>query len=285
MLRVGDQWHLGYVAIDHNSKDDNDCYLCYASSKDGVNWGKPSLGIYSYNGNTDNHILLFGFILESYIYDEKEPYDQRFKGVGVHQNMSGGPGWVYGATSPDGIHWKALDEPLLKKNSDTGNICLHDGYFYRLYVRMWSGGDFKGHRMVGYTESCTFGDFPDPVVILDADKDDKDGLQFYNSATSKLKNNMYLMFPSGLFTKDGIVLVYEAFSRDGKTFDRLGHNPLLDLGKGFDKTSIYVSSGALHGETSGTFWINYTGLSKSHEDTSPSFREGGVGRFLLKVDD
>ena len=104
-----------------------------------------------------------------------------------------------------------IDEPLLKKNSDTATICIHDGDIYRLYVRMWSGGDFQGCRMVGYTESATFGRFPDPVEILRADKDDRSDMQFYNSATAKLKDNLYLMFPSGFFTKDGTVLVYAAY--------------------------------------------------------------------------
>ena len=288
VLRIGDQWHLWYVAFDHNYKTDNDCYLCYARSKDGVHWEKPSLGIYSYKGNTDNNILMFGFNLCSFIYDEKAPPEQRFKGVGARQHGVGyGPWWVYGATSPDGIRWKALDEPLLKKNSDTGNICFRDGDIYRLYVRMWSGGDFKGNRVVGYTESPTFGDFPDPVVILSADKDDPGDMQFYNSATTKLKDNLYLMFPSGLFTKDETVLVFAAFSRDGKQFFRLGRTPLLGFGKGFDSMGIYVSAGAVPGEKPGTYWIYYGGTARTHAaiSTNTLHYDGGIGRFLLKVVD
>ena len=67
VLKIGDQWNLWYVAFDHNSKNDNDCYLCYARSKDGVHWEKPSLGIYSYNGSTDNNILSYGFNLASFL--------------------------------------------------------------------------------------------------------------------------------------------------------------------------------------------------------------------------
>ena len=47
------------------------------------------------------------------------------------------------------------------------------------------------------------------------------------------------MLPSGFFTKSRTMLVYAAFSRGGKQFQRLGRNPLLDLGKGFDRKGIY----------------------------------------------
>ena len=32
--------------------------VCYAESKDGLHWEKPSLGICEYNGSTDNNIIL-----------------------------------------------------------------------------------------------------------------------------------------------------------------------------------------------------------------------------------
>jgi hypothetical protein len=293
VVRIGNQWHLWYVAFDHGYRSDNDCYFCYARSKDGVHWEKPSLGIYSYKGSTDNNILLFGFNFCSFIFDEKAPPAQRFKAVGASERktagspvLDGGPWWIYGATSPDGIRWTVLDEPLLKKNSDTGNICLRDGNVYRLYLRMWSGGDFSGVRMVGYAESATFGKFPDPVEVLRADKDDRNDMQFYNSATTKLKDNLYLMFPSGFFTKDGTVLVYAAFSRDGKQFSRVGHTPLLGLGKGFDKKGIYVATGAIPATKPGTYWIYYGGTGVLHDATPTSHHfNGGVGRFLLNVVD
>jgi hypothetical protein len=284
VLRIGDQWHLWYGAYDHDYRSDSDCYFCYARSKDGVHWEKPSLGIYSYKGNTDNNILMFGFQGFSFIVDAKAPPAERFKTVGTR--LVGSQWWVYGATSPDGIRWKAIDEPLLKKNSDTWNVCIHDGDIYRLYVRMWSGpGTFGGYRQVGYTESATFGRFPDPVVILSPDKADRSDMHFYNSATTKLKDNLYLMFPSCYFQKTETVTVCAAFSRDGKQFCRLGRTPLLGLGKGFDKTCIYVAAGATPGENPGTYWVYYGGTAVPHDDNRPSKvrSDGGLGRFLLKV--
>ncbi|MCK4818091.1 hypothetical protein KA005_20140, partial [bacterium] len=104
---------------------------------------------------------------------------------------------------------------------------------------------------------------------------------------TKLKDNLYLMFPSGLFTKDGTVLVYAAFSRNGKHFFRLGRTPLLGLGKGFDNAGIYVSAGAIPGEKPGTYWIYYGGTALPHNDaiSTDIYYNGGIGRFLLNVAD
>ena len=293
VLKIGDQWHMWYVACDKDYRTDNDGHFCYARSKDGVHWEKPSLGICSYKGNKQNNILMSGFNFCSFIYDEKAPPAERFRAVGASERKTGsspvrdgGPWWIFGATSPDGIRWKVIEEPLLKKNSDTGNICFRDGDIYRLYVRMWSGGDFNGCRVVGYSESAKFGSFSDPVEILRAGEGDRSDMEFYNSATTKLKDNLYLMFPSGFFTKDGTVIVYAACSRDGKRFQRLGRTPLLGPGKGFDNTCIYVAAGATPGEKPGTYWIYYGGSSVSH-DAKPAniHHDGGIGRFLLKVVD
>jgi hypothetical protein len=286
VLRIGDRWHMWCSSCDHNYRDDNDCYSCYARSKDGIHWDKPSLGMYAYHGSKDNNILGFGTHSFTVFYDKKALPVERFKGIGVRLNKNTRGGWwVYGATSPDGLHWKWSDKPLLNKNSDTANVCFHDGRVYRLYVRMWSGGLYAGYRIVGYTESDTFGAFPDPKVILKPDKQDPVDFHLYNSAAMKLRDDMYLMLPSGFFTKSGKVLVYAAFSRDGKGFGRLGRTPLLDVGKGFDKMGIYVGAGTIPAEKPGTYWVYYLGTALSHDGNVPSkaHYDGGIGRFLLKV--
>lgn len=286
VVRIGNDWHLWYDSYDHNYRDDNDCYSCYARSKDGVHWEKPSLGIYSYQGNKDNNILGFGTHGFTVSYDEKAPPAERFKAVGVRHPADSSKWLVYGATSTDGIHWKWHPKPLLKKNADTANICIRDGDIYRLYVRMWTGSKpFSGQRIIGYSESTRFADFSDPVAILAADKDDPPNTQFYNSATAKLSDGLFLMFPSGL-QPNGTLPVYTACSRDGKKFHRLAaRTPLLKPGKGFDNKGIYVGRGAVPGEKPNTYWFYYLGTSVAHDDNLPTkvHGVGGIGRFLLKI--
>jgi hypothetical protein len=285
VLRIGQQWHMWYSSCDRNYRDDRDSYLCYARSDDGLHWTKPDLGIYSYKGSKANNVLCFGTHGITVFLDEQTPADERFKAVGVRMDQARGTWCIYGAVSSDGIHWRWRKEPLLPKNSDTANVCFHDGGVYRLYVRMWTGpGTYGGYRIVGYTESATFGAFSAPKVILKPDKQDPVDFHLYNSAAMKLRDDMYLMLPSGFFTKSGKVLVYAAFSRDGKCFQRLGRTPLLDVGKGFDKMGIYVGAGAIPAEKPGTYWVYYLGTALSHDVKPADSRfDGGIGRFLLKV--
>ena len=143
------------------------------------------LGIYTYQGSKNNNILGFGTHGVTVFLDSRAPRIERFKAVGVRQH-AGCQWWVYGGTSADGLHWKWRDEPLLKKNADTANVCIRDGDVYRLYLRMWSGpAAFTGQRIIGYTESTRFGSFRDPTAILGTDKDDPAKAQFYNPAAAR----------------------------------------------------------------------------------------------------
>lgn len=284
VLRIEDKWHMWYYAADHTYKKDDDGSFCYASSSNGVDWTKPSLGIVEYNGNMDNNILAGKCCFCSVFLDEKAPISERFKALSLRLVKSAW--WIYGGTSHDGLHWTWNDEPLLAKNADSANVCIKDGDVYRLYARMWSGPRiYSGYRLVGYSESRTFGDFPDPQPILAPDENDPVDFHLYNPATAKIHDDLYWMLPSGFFTKTGKVLIYAALSRNGKQFERLERKPLLELGTGFDNMGMYAGPGAIASEQPGAYWVYYIGTSVGHDDTKPEdvHYDGGIGRFLLEV--
>jgi len=288
VLRVGKQWHLWYESFDQKYKLDSDGYLCYARSKDGVKWERPRLGLVEYGGNRDNNILISGpaqgGIAGSNVFiDEQADPSERFKIVFIRHVNGQWP--VFGGTSPDGIHWKLHEKPLYGKNSDTQIACFRDGSLYRLYVRTWSSGLYQGTRLVGYSESPTFGNFADAANILKPDAQDPKDLHFYNSAASKLRDDLYVLFPSGFTTGDDVSRVHFAVSRNGKDFERPVRGPVLDLGKGFDSQGLYVGPGAVPGDKPGTWWFYYVGTRVKHGDNVPgkAKKDGGYGRFLLKV--
>ena len=293
VLRVDGQWRMWYDAFDHTYHNDNDAYFCYATSRDGVHWERPNLGLVEYGGSKDNNILndgpkAGGMSGATIFLDEKAPAEGRYKYVLARgKKMPGsGFGWyVYGATSPDGIHWQMPPVPLLMKNSDTQTVVIRDGDLYRMYVRMWSEGVFKGKRTVGYCESRTFGNFPDPVQILAPDALDPKDMHFYNSAATKLQEDLYVMFPSGFYTGDQTVRPHLAVSRDGKTFERVSRDVALPLGAAgtFDSKSIYVMPGAIPGDKPNTYWFYYAGYDIGHNG-EPKY-SGGYGRFLLTVEE
>ena len=290
VIRDGKVWHMWYEAYDHNYKTDADGYLCYARSTDGVDWEKPSLGQVEYGGNRDNNIVIAGSPIggvhgHTVFIDPKASAMERFKLVFTkwinHE-------WqVYGGSSPDGIRWTLIGKPLLVRNSDTQTVCFRDGDLYRLYVRMWSKGLFAGQRLVGYTESGTFGDFPEPTMVLSPDEDAPPETNLYNSAATKLKDTVYVMFPSVYDAKTGVVVPHLAVSADGHSWERTGREPKLALGRAFDSKSIYVGPGAVPGDKPDTWWLYYVGFATGHDDTYESRvqRLGGSGRFLLVLED
>ncbi len=286
-------WHLWYSAYDKTYRNDNDALLCYASSDDGLHWTRPSLGLVEYEGSRDNNILFDarkggGLHGQCVFLDPGAPPAERYKMVFIREPLGYGGWFVHGAVSADGLRWTILPEPLLKKNSDTQQVCFWDRDRYRLYVRMWSGsstGIYDGKRQVGYSESKTFGAFPDPKVILEPDAQDPADLHFYNSAASRLRDDLYVLFPSAYHTSDHLVRPHLVMSRDGRTVERIGRSPVLPFGKegAFDSKSIYVQPGAVPGDKLNTWWVYYIGFKLGHEDKMNY--AGGCGRFLLEITD
>ena len=290
VIRDATGWHMWYHAYDQSYTDNNDAYLCYAFSKDGVAYTRPELGLVEYAGSKNNNILIDGRATGglhggTVFLDPQAPQAERYKLVFTRgEQLDGSLAWVVrGAVSADGLRWQMLPEPLLEKNSDTQTVCFRDGDVYRLYTRMWSGDFFTGKRQVGYCESRTFSAFPDPEVIFAATPQDPADLHFYNSAATKLRDDLYVIFPSAFFTGDQTVRPYLAASRDGRRFERVGSQEFLALGAkdSFDSKSIYVVPGAVPGDKPGTWWMYYIGLNIGHDGKQN--RAGGYGRFLLEA--
>jgi hypothetical protein len=282
VLRDGNNWRMWYIAFDHNYKTDDDYYVCYATSTDGVQWDRPKLGIVNYNGSKDNNIIAKGEFGNAVFVDPQADASERYKVVYIKPH--GAEWWIYGGVSGDGIHWKAMDAPLLKKNSDTDNVCIADNGVYRLYVRMWTEGLYKGKRAIGYTQSNKFGAFPDPQIILQPNRGDPPDAHYYNSAATKLRDGLYVMVPSIFTTSDGHVRPSLFLSQNGSNFFPVGNAPLVGLGTGFDNTTMYVAPG-VPADAADEYWFYYCGNDVKHDENNPKTTHfaGGVGRFKLKV--
>ena len=289
VIREGDRWRMWYEAYDHTYRNDADGYLCYAESRDGVHWEKPDLSLAEVNGSRANNVLISGRETggvhgHTVLLDASAPPAERLKIV--FTKWVAGQWQVFGGTSADGFYWRLSDHPLLAANSDTQTVCFRDGGCYRLYVRMWSRGDFAGKRIVGHTESPTFDAFPAPEVILRPHHWDPPDLHFYSSAAGKLRNGLYVMFPSAFYTGEDVVRAHAAWGTDGRTFHRLGREPLLDVGSGFDSMGLYVAPGAIPADDPNTYWCYYVGTDVGHDRNVPATAHyaGGIGRFLLRVE-
>ena len=139
-------------------------YTCLAESTDGVQFTRPELGLFEFQGSRKNNIIWHGSPSHNFTpFRDDNPSaseDQRYKAIGYHPK-GGGLG-AFG--SPDGIHWRLLaEEPIITEGAfDSQNLAFWDPLrgVYVDFHRGFRGARF-GHRMLGYRDimTCVSEDF------------------------------------------------------------------------------------------------------------------------------
>jgi hypothetical protein len=102
VLHVDGEYRMWYAANTH---------ICYAVSRDGLNWEKPNLGLAEYNGSKANNIVtidgepLVG--MNSFVLHEPEDPDPERRFKLLWEDAIPGVSWpVFVAVSRDGVRWK-----------------------------------------------------------------------------------------------------------------------------------------------------------------------------------
>ncbi len=221
-------------------------HLCYAESKDGLTWEKPNLKLFEYAGSRDNNIVFRGdmngstrgwhggsvFVDPSSIEErykmiylgiitdkEWEQFAKKYPGeadtmarrrdVGGYRVVTA----VFGAVSPDGIHWKSLPEPLMIQHADTLNTCYYDvdRKQYVATIRMWqvdqTAPEFAketsdrwidvGRRSIGQAVSTDFRHFSKPRIVVGTGADMHPSHVWYLNCKTTLPGcpDNHVMFP------------------------------------------------------------------------------------------
>lgn len=159
-------------------------FVCYAESKDGIHWERPSLGICEWNGSTDNNIILRsvdkpeagGFFDNFFVFIDTNPEcpsEKRYKATAYMNYYKLG---TY--SSADGIHFTLEGILDMPGRFDTLNVCWWDEKIkkYVAYVRDFHdipGDDLNaGIRDVRRTESEDFIHWTIPELITFRDTED-----------------------------------------------------------------------------------------------------------------
>jgi len=266
----GTTYHMWYHAMDMVQWDTghtNGC-VCYATSKDGIQWRKPNIGLVDYKGSCNNNIVFghgangvtVGQDAGMVFLDPTAPPDQRFRlvcrlgpeGQGMRIFSSGG-----------GIHWQLTHPSVIsarpeekRSHLDSQNVIFWDDALKEYVAYVWyNRPEQRGRaRSISRGESDHLGGFPVvqdmPVVFQPDDQDLKeDGLpavDFYVSAAIKYPwaDNAYFMFPTAYYHYSGRLAEFAkeapanagpldtqfAASRDGITWERYDRRPFVPLG-------------------------------------------------------
>ncbi len=143
---------------------------CIAESKDGIHWEKPGLKLYEINGSFYNNVILANEAPASHNFSPFLDNNPDAKPDQLYKALAGeGKNGLVAYASPDGIHWKKLqDDGVFKKGIfDSQNVSFwsESEKCYVCYFRAWTGKGYSGFRSVGRTTSTDFVHWSEPVAM------------------------------------------------------------------------------------------------------------------------
>ena len=301
-------------------------YVCYAESDDGFTWERPELGLVEYEGSTQNNIITAGGThhLHSLFVDPIAPPEERYKAIApagqyyrdgkldpdldskkakellIALDLGGvAPEErrkkieirqsVKAAVSPDGIHWKDLDEPILDVGAtqlDTHNLCTYDPYTgkYVAYLR----GHLERRRLVRRAEGRDFRHLEEPRYCLMPDSQDPIDDDIYNPCYCPYPGRqLYLMFPSFYHRIESTVDIQLAVSHDSYNWHRPERKAIIDLSyEGGEYGTIYAAPN-LVALDSGEWRLPFVGSRRRHDflDRGVAYPEEGEMRWACWGED
>ncbi len=272
VLRDGDVYRMyyrGYVKPPGYSWE-KDLGVCYAESRDGIRWEKPPLGLFDWNGSTENNIVWKGGQMAPFI-DARPgiPPQQRYKA------LAGNKPTVMLA-SPDGIIWRIMHETPLPM----GIAIYHpekDVYIALVRVNQRP----RGHLGMAYSESADLRVWSDPVP-LDFGDGPPENLYFNAPLPYFRAPHIHLGFPMRLTYLDPALQdgedrtdVVLLFSRDGRQYSRRHRDAFLSPGpdeRNWVRHANMMAWGILPaGETEMSMYVDDRGA-------------GGLRRLALRTD-
>jgi hypothetical protein len=247
--------------------------LCYATSKDGLQWDRPNLGLVEYAGSKDNNLLplVSHGRMHNYaglVKDDRDPDPaRRYKAVAWYPKDAQGEFGVGVYFSPDGLHWTpSRFNPVVKGTSDVHTLLGWDERIgkYVAYLRPGLAQNLvppAGQglmRIIGYSTSEDFEHWTPIEPALVPDSVDPVDTQFYGMPVVRYAG-FYLGFPWVFRTNQLTHVPQLAFGRDGRNFQRTPlRGDFIPLGPqgAFDDGNVWSVQPVVH---AGKVWIYYTG--------------------------
>lgn len=269
----------------YHPRDDRRCAVAYAQSKDGIRWEKPNLGIVSFQGSTNNNLLIEDAHGGGVLLDEEDADpNRRYKMVAL-KDHPGQRSQMSVSFSPDGIHWSSL-QPWTDINpwGDTHNLPFLDlnDRKYKVVTREWK----HNQRVATICESQDFIHWSNEKTVL---KGEGYGDQVY-SMPIFYYNGLYLGLASIFHEGDRLADNFDTvdceltYTNNPDDFHFVAHGePFIQRGKGeypngeFDCGCIYASPPIFK---NGKLYFYYMGGNGQHTN----FRETSFGCIVYEED-
>jgi hypothetical protein len=300
-------------------------HICYAESEDAVTWQTPELGLYEYDGSKANNIVFRGDLNGSMrgfhggsVFVDPSSDDERYKMI--YLGIITDEEWeafaakypdevdtmarrtdvggfrcvvaVFGAVSPDGIHWQTLPEPLMIQHADTLNTCYYDvdRRQYVAYVRAWqvnpkaAGHETEnidswigiGRRSIGRAVSSDFRHFGKVEVVVSTGADMLPSHLFYTNGKTTLPGvpDNHVMFPWIWELENDGGSTWLLSSADGAHWSRVPGGPVIETGAVGSSDGGYVAaSGNLLEYPDNRWAITYGGNPIPHKYPGRDFEK------------
>jgi len=156
VIREGGKFRMWYYAESGSWP----YYICYAESNDGYNWTRPSLGLISFKGSTENNIVAQNWGQAVPYRDDDEPDTNKRYRAAVYGAPNGYPSIKWFGYSPDGLNWwedTAAPWPLTGK-IEVSTIYKFNGQWFMAHQR--SAGEYPQvdpwSRYIGISYSSDF---------------------------------------------------------------------------------------------------------------------------------
>ena len=244
-------WYQSFNGDYSSGGDAASAMASYATSKDGVNWSKPQLGIIEYPKHvggatdTDNNMIGNSHIMSVFI-DYDAPKAEKYKMV-----TYGHEGYYIWRYSPDGIHW--TDGGKVHDGADVINAAqAENGTFYGLVkyqpeILRRDQWTITGKDIKNWETGVPANSLADIVDTKSVYHSDSYGMGFYD------KDGVYIGF-NWLYTltgapyMEGIIEPNMAFSRDLKEeWQRPTREAMIPLGEdgAIDDGMIFTATSAI----------------------------------------
>ena len=168
-------------------------FLCYAESQDGIQWVRPSLGLFEFRDSRDNNIVVEIGEADSTFFNIVKDIDdpnpaRRYKAIGFDHSATSAirdiPAGTIGVCvrySSDGLHWPDDPKLIMSTSELTDADCIlgHREPTTGKWVAFFRPRTHPKRRFIGYAESEDFDHWTYPRMLLTPDAGDDEWMEFY----------------------------------------------------------------------------------------------------------